>query len=208
MKIFHYLYYVIMRKMKNNQKIQIALGGEIYEVSNKCLRNYSSWSGKVGQYIYISHADAGSLVRQYVKKKYKGQDVVVRVSSSSFSGGNSLGVYIHDKLGRPVDEKIYRDVEEFAHIWEYGKFNGMEDIYDHYESSGAVSDNGNEIQAGVKYVMVHNRAQFGTMEAILYEVIEEGRQFSEVVKYYTDSSTKKQPARAKEILVGMGIEVK
>ena len=195
-------------KVMKNKKIQIALGGEIYEVSNKCVREYSSWSGKHGKYIYISHADAGSLVRQYVKKKYKGQDVMVKVSSSSFSGGNSLGVYIHDKLGRPVEEKIYRDIEEFAHLWEYGKFNGMYDIYDNYESSGAVSDNGNEIQAGVKYVSVHNRSQFGSMEAILYEVIEEGRQFSEVVKYYTDSSTKKQPARAKEVLVSMGIEVK
>jgi hypothetical protein len=199
-----------MRNMKvmKNKKIQIALGGEIYEVSNKCVREYSSWSGKQGKYIYISHADAGSLVRQYVKKKYKGQDVMVKVSSSSFAGGNSLGVYVHDKLGRPVEEKIYRDIEGFAHLWEYGKFNGMEDIYDNYESSGAVSDNGNEIQAGVKYVSVHNRSQFGSMEAILYEVIEEGRQFSEVVKYYTDSSTKKQPARAKEVLVSMGIEVK
>jgi len=192
-------------KVMKNKKIQIALGGEIYEVSNKCVREYSSWSGKEGKYLYISHADAGSLVRQYVKKNYP--KVVCKVSSSSFAGGNSLSVYIHDKVGRPVAKEIYEAINAFAHQWEYGKFDGMYDIYESYENSGAVSDNGGEIQAGVKYVTVNNYARFGTMEAILYEVIEEGRQFSEVVKYYTDSSTKQQPARAKEVLVKLGYEV-
>jgi hypothetical protein len=195
-----------MRDMKNNQKIQIALEGQIYELSNKCVRNYASWSGKEGKYIYISHADAGSLVKQFVKKNYP--NVVCKVSSSSFAGGNSLDVYVHDKLGKPIESDIYQKINEFANRWEYGKFNGMYDIYEDYESSGMMSDNGNEIQAGVKYVHVNNRARFGTVEAILYEVIEEGRLFSEVVKYYTDSSTKMNPAKAKTILVGMGIEVK
>jgi hypothetical protein len=195
-----------MRDMKNNKKIQIALGGEIYEVSNKCVRNYASWSGKQGKYLYISHADAGSLVKQFVKKFFP--DVVCKVSSSSFAGGNSLDVYVHNKLGYPVAQHIYDQINQFAHMWEYGKFNGMYDIYEDYESSGAHSDNGNEIQAGVKYVSVNNRARFGTVEAILYEVIAEGRDFSEVVKYYTDSSTKNNPAKAQAILVKMGAVVK
>ena len=197
-----------MRDMKvmKNKKIQVALGGEIYEVSNKCIQNYASWSGKVGKYLYISHADAGSLVKQYVKKNYP--NVVCKVSSSSFAGGNSLDVYVHDKLGNPIAQDIYDKINGFAHQWEYGKFNGMYDIYEDYESAGATSDNGGEIKAGVKYVNVNNRAKFGTVEAILFEVIEQGREFSEVDKYYTDSSTKKNPARAKVILEGLGIEVK
>jgi len=208
MEIMSYISTVRMRNMKvmKNKKIQIALGGEIYELSDKCVRNYASWSGKQGKYIYISHAEAGSLVKQFVKKNYP--NVVCKVSSSSFSGGNSLDVYVHDKLGNPIALSIYDNINRFAHQWEYGKFNGMFDIYESYESSGAVSDNGNEIQAGVKYVNVNNRAKFGTVEAILYEVISEGREFSEVVKYYTDSSTKKNPERAKVILEGLGIEVK
>ena len=189
-------------KIMKNKKIQIALGGEIYEVSNKCVRNYASWSGKQGKYIYISHADAGSLVKQFVKKNYP--NVVCKVSSSSFSMGNSLDVYVHDKLGNPIPNDIYQKINEFAHNWEYGKFNGMYDIYEDYESSGMVSDNGNEIQAGVKYVMVNNRAKFGTVEAILYEVLAQGRDFSEVVKYYTDSTTKNNPPKAKVILEKMG----
>ena len=195
-----------MRDMKNNKKIQIALGGEIYEVSNKCLMNSASWSGKQGKYLYISHADAGSLVKQYVKKFFP--DVVCKVSSSSFAGGNSLDVYVHNKLGYPVAQHIYDQINEFANRWEYGKFNGMYDIYEDYEESGAHSDNGNEIRAGVKYVSVNNRARFGTVEAILYEVIAEGRDFSEVVKWYTDSTTKKNPGRALAILREMGAVVK
>lgn len=185
-----------------NKKIQIALGGEIYEVSNKCVRNYASWSGKQGKYIYISHAEAGSLVKQFVKKNYP--NVVCKVSSSSFSMGNSLDVYVHDKMGNPIAQDIYDQINNFAHNWEYGKFNGMYDIYEDYESSGVVSDNGNEIQAGVKYVNVNNRAKFGTVESILYEVLTQGRDFSEVVKYYTDSTTKNNPPKAKVILEKMG----
>jgi hypothetical protein len=80
----------------------------------------------------------------------------------------------------------------------------MYDIYEDYESSGVVSDNGNEIQAGVKYVTVNNRARFGTMEAILYEVMEEGREFGEVTKFYTDSTTKNQVGRAHKVLSELG----
>jgi hypothetical protein len=192
-----------MRDMKN-KKIQVQINNEMYELTDKAIRNYSSWSGKQGKYLYISHADAGSLVRQYVKKKYGKKDVVVKVSSSSFSMGNSLTVYVHDKLGRPVSQEIYEDINNFAHLWEYGKFNGMYDIYEDYESSGVVSDNGNEIQAGVKYVTVNNRARFGTMEAILYEVMEEGREFGEVTKFYTDSTTKNQVGRAHKVLSELG----
>ena len=187
-----------------NKKIKVQINNEMYELTTKAIRNYSSWSGKQGQYLYISHAEAGSLVRQYAKKKYGKKDVVVKVSSSSFSMGNSLDVYVHDKLGRPVSQEIYEDINNFAHLWEYGKFNGMYDIYEDYENSGVTSDNGNDIQAGVKYVTVNNRARFGTMEAILYEVIEQGREFGEVTKYYTDASTKNQVGRAKKVLSEMG----
>lgn len=192
-----------MRDMKNQNKIQVQINNEIYELSAKALRNYQG-----RQYIYVSHADAGSLVKQFVKKMYKNQDVVVKVKSDSFAGGNSLDVYVHNKIGGQVSEKIFNEINQFANLWEYGKFNGMYDIYEDYESSGAKTDKGMELQAGVKYVHVNNRPRFGTVEAILNEVLNEGRAFSQVVKYYTDSSTKMNPAKAKTILVGMGIEVK
>ncbi len=168
--------------MKNQNKIQVQINNEIYELSAKALRNYQG-----RQYIYVSHADAGSLVKQFVKKMYKNQDVVVKVKSDSFAGGNSLDVYVHNKIGGEVSEKIFKEINQFANLWEYGKFNGMYDIFEDYEESGASTDNGFELQAGVKYVHVNNRPRFGTMEAILNEVLNEGREFLEVVKYYTDS---------------------
>jgi hypothetical protein len=89
-------------------------------------------------------------------------------------------------------------------MWEYGRFNGMYDIYENYEKSGVITDNGNEVEAGVKYVHVNNRARFGTVEAILNEVINEGREFSEVVKYYTDSTGRVAKAKAEVVLKNLG----
>ena len=76
-----------MRDMKvmKNKKIKVELGGQMYELNAKCLRE-NTYGENVGQkYLYISHAEAGSLVKQYVKKMYGKQDVIVKVSSSSFS---------------------------------------------------------------------------------------------------------------------------
>ena len=56
------------------------------------------------------------------------------------------------------------------------------------------------IEAGVKYVMVYNRPRFGTVEAILNEVINEGREFAEVVRFYTDSTGRPAAAKAKVML--------
>jgi hypothetical protein len=88
-------------------------------------------------------------------------------------------------------------------MWEYGKFNGMYDIYEDYEDSGAQTDNGFELKAGVKYVHVNNRPRFGTVEAILNEVLNEGRMYSEVVKYYTDASSRPAAAKAWDVLQKM-----
>jgi len=70
----------------------------------------------------------------------------------------------------------------------------------YYEASGAKTDKGMELQAGVKYVHVNNRPRFGTVEAILNEVLNEGRAFSQVIKYYTDSSTKDEPRKGQDYL--------
>ena len=187
-----------MKVMKNPNKIKVQIEGETYEVSSKAIRNYSSWEKKEGSYLYISHTEAGSLVRQYVKKNFP--QYVVKVSSSSFSGGNSLDVYVCNKMGGPIPQHHYSKISEFAHIWEYGKFNGMYDIYEDYEASGAISDKGTDLKAGVKYVIVNNRARFGTVEAILNEVLNEGRSFEDVTKFYTDSTSKPAVAKAKVML--------
>jgi hypothetical protein len=179
-----------------NEKIKIQIQNEIYELPVKSLRN---WSGK--QLIYVSHAEASSLVRQFAKKFFP--QYVVKVSSNSFAGGNSLDVYVCTKLGGQVNEVDFKQISSFANQWEYGKFNGMYDIYEDYEDSGAQTDNGFELKAGVKYVHVNNRPRFGTVEAILNEVLNEGRMYSEVVKYYTDASSRPAAAKAWDVLQKM-----
>ena len=179
-----------------NEKIKIQIQNEIYELPKKAIK---TWGGKTR--IYVSHAEAGSLVRQFAKKFFP--QYVVRVSSSSFANGNALDVYVCTKLGGQVNEVDFKQISSFANMWEYGKFNGMYDIYEDYEDSGAQTDNGFELKAGVKYVHVNNRPRFGTVEAILNEVLNEGRMYSEVVKYYTDASSRPAAAKAWDVLQKM-----
>jgi hypothetical protein len=183
-----------------NTKIKIQLQNEIYELTEKAIRN---WGGK--QLIYVSHAEASSLVRQFAKKFFP--QYVVKVSSSSFAGGNSLDVYVSTTTGSPIPMGDFEMIYKFANQWEYGRFNGMYDIYEDYEESGAQTDKGMEVKAGVKYVHVHNRSRFGTVEAILNEVINEGRTFNEVVKYYTDSTGRVAKAKAEVMLKGLGYQI-
>jgi hypothetical protein len=179
-----------------NPKIKIQIQGEIYELPQKAIK---TWGGKTR--IYVSHAEAGSLVRQFAKKFFP--QYVVKVSSDSFANGNSLDVYVSTPTGGQVNEVDFKQISSFANLWEYGKFNGMYDIYEDYEKSGVITDNGNEVEAGVKYVHVNNRARFGTVEAILNEVLNEGREFGEVVKYYTDSTGRVAKAKAELMLQKM-----
>ena len=180
----------------SNLKVQIA--GTTYQINEKAFRN-TGWNKEpITPYFYVSHAAAGQLVKQFCKKFFP--QYVCKVSSSSFSGGNSLDVYMCTKNGGSIPQHHFSKINEFANLWEYGKFNGMYDIYEDYENSGAKSDNGTLIEAGVKYVHVNNRACFGTVEAILNEVLNEGRPFNEVVKYYTDSTGRKAAEKAKQIL--------
>lgn len=183
-----------------NKKIKIQLQNEIYELTEKAITN---WGGKT--MIYVSHAEASSLVRQFAKKFYP--QYVVKTSSQSFSGGNSLDVYVSTKFGGSVPYHHFEEISNFANLWEYGKFNGMYDIYEDYEESGAVTDKGMEVKAGVKYVHVHNRSRFGTVEAILNEVINEGREFGEVVRFYTDSTGRVAKAKAEVMLKGLGYKI-
>jgi hypothetical protein len=173
--------------------IKIQLNGETYEVREKALRNYN---GKVK--IYGGPTEAGQLVKQFVKKNFP--QYLCRVKADSFANGNSLDVYVTTPNGGSIPKGDFDKINSFAHQFEYGKFDAMYDIYESYENSGTVTDKGTEIEAAVKYVHVNNRPRFGTVEAILNEVINEGREFAEVVKYYTDSTGRPAAAKAKLML--------
>lgn len=180
------------------KKLKVKIAGETYLVSEKSFRNKPNGDGTLNSYFYISHAEAGSLVRQFMKKFFP--QYVVRVSSQSFAGGNSLDVYVSTKTGSSIPNSDFAKIYGFAHQFEYGKFNGMYDIYEDYENSGVVTDKGTELQAGVKYVHINNRPRFGTVEAILNEVLNEGRKLEEVTRFYTDSTSRPAAVKAKLML--------
>jgi hypothetical protein len=173
--------------------INIQLNGETYQVRETALRNYK---GKT--YINGGPTEAGQLVKQFVKKNFP--QYLCRVKADHFSMGNSLDVYVTTPNGGSIPKDEFLKINGFAHQFEYGKFDGMYDIYESYDESGVVTDKGTEIEAGVKYVHTHNRPRFGTVEAILNEVINEGREFAEVVRFYTDSTGRVAAAKAKLML--------
>lgn len=142
--------------MNNKLKIQI-LDVEL-EISNKFLS---------GTKIYMNHAATANAVKQYVKKRFP--SVVVSVNSSTFAGGNSVDIYLSDKYGRPVYDEIAREIKTFGDLFVYGKFDGMNDIYEYYNSSFQVGEY--TIDAGVKYLHVNNRPRHGSVESTLQSLI-------------------------------------
>jgi hypothetical protein len=143
-----------------SSKTKVQIAGVTYEIPSKSLRTTDYWGKPITPKIYGNAPTAGAIVKQYVKKKFP--NVEVSVKSASFANGNSLDVNLWMSDGSSVEEGIYRDVSGFAHLFEYGKYNGMHDIYEDYESSGLRSDNGTEIEAGVKYVSVRNEPKCGS----------------------------------------------
>jgi len=167
------------------KKMVIQINGQNFEVPTTALRTKTYGSNSGVKYVHINAPIAGSLVKQFVKMNYSG--VMCSVKSDSFSGGNSLRVNLYTKMGAPVDSQIAHEVEKFAHLWEYGTFNGMHDIYESYETSGSVCGlTGMVLEAWVKYVFVDNQAPFGKVEWVVNEVVNVGREFNDTVKYVSD----------------------
>ena len=160
--------------------LKVSIQGTIYQINEKAFRN-TGWNKEpITPYFYVSHAAAGQLVKQFVKKNYP--NVECRVSSSSFAGGNSLDVHVCNPDGTPIPNAQFEAINNFANLFEYGRYNGQEDLYESYENSGLVTDNGTKIEAGVKYVSVDNRPSFGTVEWARYE-LSVGRPYSDLSRY-------------------------
>ena len=147
------------------KKFKFELEGIMFQLGEKFLKKVD-WNGNPLEkpVINMNHVAAANVVKQYVKKKYP--NVVVSSSSSSFSMGNSVDIYLSDEYGNGVDESIVKDVDRFGSQFEYGKFNGMYDIYE-YTNDGVNSDNGTQIEAGVKYLHVQNRPKFCSLPDVV-----------------------------------------
>jgi hypothetical protein len=146
-----------------NLKVQI--GGTIYQINEKAFRK-TGWNKEpITPYFYASYVAAGQLVKQWVKNNYP--NVVCRVKGSSFANGNSMSVNVCNVDGSPISDADYQAINNFAHLFEYGRYDGQHDLYESYESSGLQTDNGTKIEAGVKYVSVENRPAWDTPQYVL-----------------------------------------
>lgn len=72
-----------------------------------------------------SHAGAAAAIKAELKTKFPG--IKFSVTSDSFSMGDSVDI-------RWEDGPTTKDVEEYADKYQYGHFNGMEDIYENTNS--------------------------------------------------------------------------
>ena len=141
------------------------LNGMTFTLPTKFLRK-TDWNGKPLEKwsIEISPVSAGKVIKQYVKKKYP--NVVCSVTSESFSGGNSLRVYLSNNLGESVDDSIYKDVDRFGTQFQSGNFNGMIDMYE-YRQDKVYTDNGTNIDYYVKYFFVENSPKFCSLPSVV-----------------------------------------
>jgi hypothetical protein len=147
-----------------SKKFKFKLDGMTFELPTKHIQT-TDWAGnQIKPIIRINHSAGSNLLKQYVKAKYP--EVVVSVSSSTFSMGNSVSVYISDEVGNEVDKSIIEDVQSFGNMFVYGKFNGMIDMFESKES-GAVSESGTTIEGGIKYLHVQNRPKFCSLPDIV-----------------------------------------
>lgn len=139
-----------------SSKIKVVVSGMEFNISSDAVRSTDYWGKPLEKpYIYGGPKVAGEFVKQYVKKKFP--NVECSVKSEHFANGNSMHANVWYMDGTPVEESIVREINSFAHLFEYGRYDGMHDIYESYETSGLTSDNGTPIDAGVKYVSVENR---------------------------------------------------
>jgi hypothetical protein len=111
--------------------------------------------------IRINQAAGAALCKQYVKKMYP--EVTVSVSSDSFSMGNSVSVYLSDKVGNEISKNIVNDVQSFGEQFVYGKFNGMIDMYEDRDGTVEKTDSGTKMEAGVKYLTVNNSPKHASL---------------------------------------------
>jgi hypothetical protein len=152
--------------MKSPMKFKFELEGMLFELPIKFLKKTDYYGKPLSKpEIRIDHVAGASVVKQYVKTKYP--EVVVSAKSDSFSMGNSVDVYLSDKLGNGVDESIVKDVNRFGSQFEYGKFNGMIDMYEMNEGSDPTTDNGTVIEADVKYFHCNNRPKFASLPDVV-----------------------------------------
>ena len=150
--------------MATAKKFKFELNGMTFQLPIKSVQTTDYQGNKIKPIIRMNHAPTASVIKQYVKKMYP--EVVVSSTSSSFSMGNSVSVYLSDERGAEVRKEIVEDVQAFGNQFVYGKFNGMEDMYEHHSKENA-TDSGTQIDAGTKFLHVQNRPKHASLPDVV-----------------------------------------
>lgn len=85
-------------------------------------------------------AQAAKMIRQ----RLKAQGIVGSVTSDNYSMGSSVNVYVNDQ-----PPAVKAQIEGYANQFQYGHFNGMEDIYEYSNSRQDIPQ--------AKFVFVNNQ---------------------------------------------------
>jgi len=86
------------------------------------------------------HAAAAKAIRTELKK----HGIKAKVRADSYSMGSSVNIYLND-----IPPHILEPIKTFCNQYQYGHFNGMEDIYE--------MSNNNQDLPQVKFVFVNNK---------------------------------------------------
>ena len=156
--------------MANPKKFKFQFNGMMFQLPMKHVQT-TDWRGNPLEkpIIRMNQAATAAVVKQYVKKMYP--EVVVSATSDSFSMGNSVSIYISDEYGAEVSPSIISDVQSFGSNFVYGKFNGMEDMYE-YHGKDLVTDGGTEMEAGTKFLHVQNKPKFCSLPDVYRMLVE------------------------------------
>ena len=149
--------------MKN--KIKFTINGLEFNLAERHVHQSDYRGNPLAQpKLYMSHAASASVIKQYVSMTYPA--VTCQVSSSSFAGGNSVDVYLSDERGNTVAPEIKKDVDSFGHLFVYGHFNGMEDMYEYRPDRDFVTPEGYMIDASLKYLSVNNKPKHASLPSV------------------------------------------
>jgi hypothetical protein len=143
--------------MSKSTKIKINFStnynGKVLKFKNVTVAKSSSGWG------WAPMAGTSSVIRQFVKQMWP--EVKFRISSDTFSGGDSVTVYIQE----PVSDTLYETIRKTLRNFQSGTFNGMIDLYEYSDNSGiSVTVGDTQYTFDTKYMHVENRPKYGTPE--------------------------------------------
>ena len=126
--------------------------GQPLQFKDLTMRVYENWySGGVQRaYKYPTMGGVSQAIRQFMKQVFP--KVKFQIKTESYSGGNSVRVYILSPLAPSEFQSVN---EALTSTFQMGRFNGMEDIYE-YNGRGLSGEvDGEEVNFGTKYLFVN-----------------------------------------------------